>query len=220
MARTKSPNHELQREEILERAATAFAAHGYPGTSMNDLAAACGTSKARLYHYYASKDAILFDLLDRYTQHLITIAVHEVAAAAKPAQRLHHLIRAFLAAYEHSQTRHTALLNDVKFLTEPQRTRIRDAQRQLVTLFADTLCAAYPDRVDAHNRTALTMLLFGMINWTFTWLKPGNSAGSSTDGKLSYADFAALVETVLTRGIGGMPAHSTLELAAKGVAEA
>ena len=137
MARTKSPNHELQREEILERAATAFAAQSYPGTSMNDLAAACGTSKARLYHYYASKEAILFDLLARYTQHLIKIATHEVSATGKPAQRLHSLIRAFLAEYEHSQTRHIALLNDVKFLEAPQRTQILDAQRKLVALFAD-----------------------------------------------------------------------------------
>jgi AcrR family transcriptional regulator len=73
MARTKAPDHESQREQILDVAAEAFARASYPSTSMAELAAACGTSKARLYHYYVSKDAILFDLLDRYTKRLMLI---------------------------------------------------------------------------------------------------------------------------------------------------
>ena len=65
MARTRAPDHETQRDQILELAAAKFAQTSYPSTSMSDLAAASGTSKARLYHYYESKEAILFDLLDR-----------------------------------------------------------------------------------------------------------------------------------------------------------
>lgn len=201
MARTRASNHELQRDEILEVAARAFAAHSYPGTSMNDLARACGTSKARLYHYYPGKDAILFELLERYTGHLIAIATRESTAQIAPAARLENLIRAFLAEYEHSQTRHIALLNDVKFLEDTQRATILQAQRKVVELFADTISAAYPGRVTPHNRAALTMLLFGMINWTFTWLKPGGGGE-----KLSYRDFAQLVETIFTRGMEGLAA--------------
>ncbi len=203
MARTRASDHELQREEILEVAARAFAARSFPGTSMNDLAKACGTSKARLYHYYPGKDAILFDLLERYTGRLIAIATREAAASGTPAARLQRLIHAFLAEYEHSQTRHIALLNDVKFLEPAQRELILAAQRRVVDLFANAIGAAYPQRVDGGNRTALTMLLFGMINWTFTWLKPNGGAG----GRLSYADFAQLVETVFMRGMEGLPAQ-------------
>lgn len=73
MARPKSASHELKREEILDVAAQCFADRGYSAASMNDIAAACGTSKARLYHYYTAKEAILFDLLDRYTQRLLAL---------------------------------------------------------------------------------------------------------------------------------------------------
>jgi len=38
----------------------------------------------------------------------------------------------------------------------------------------------------------LTMMLFGMINWTFTWLRPG--------GPMSYADFAHEVIATLEHG--------------------
>jgi AcrR family transcriptional regulator len=199
MARTKAPDFEAQREQILDLAAAAFAASSYPSTSMADLAAACGTSKARLYHYYESKEAILFDLLDRYTRRLMLI-VTEVEAEAERQGRSEqesfaNLIRAFLAEYENSQTRHVALINDVKFLAEEQRDQILKRERDVVAAFSRQLRRAYPERVNRDNQAALTMTVFGMINWTFTWLKPG--------GKLSYAEFAEMVIDLLAGGLPG-----------------
>ncbi|TWG83077.1 TetR family transcriptional regulator [Cupriavidus gilardii J11] len=199
MARTKAPDFEAQREQILDLAASAFAASSYPSTSMADLAAACGTSKARLYHYYESKEAILFDLLDRYTRRLMLIVTEVEAEAERQGSSerdtFANLIRAFLAEYENSQTRHIALINDVKFLAEEQRDLILKRERDVVAAFSRQLRRAYPERVTRDNQTALTMTVFGMINWTFTWLKPG--------GKLSYADFAEMVIDLLARGLPG-----------------
>jgi len=73
MARPKSATHDIKRDAILDIAAQCFADRSYPAASMNEIATACGTSKARLYHYYDSKEAILFDLMDRYTQRLLSL---------------------------------------------------------------------------------------------------------------------------------------------------
>ena len=197
MARPKSSQHELKRDEILDVAAQCFAERSYPAASMNDIAAACGTSKARLYHYYDSKEAILFDLLDRYTQRLLAI----IGQAEATAQRrnlderaaLHELIRGFLEEYETSATRHVALLHDTKFLGQVQREAILDRQRDVVSAVTRFLRRAYPKRLTAQNQTAVTMMLFGMINWTFTWLRPG--------GPMSYAAFAEEVVAMLEGGL-------------------
>ena len=199
MARPKSSQHDFRRDEILDIAAQCFADRSYPAASMNDIAAAGGTSKARLYHYYESKEAILFDLLDRYTQRLLAV----IGLAEATAQRrdlderaaLHELIRSFLVEYETSATRHVALLNDTKFLGDRQRELILDRQRDVVSAVTRFLKRAYPQRFTAGNQTALTMMLFGMINWTFTWLRPG--------GPISYAAFAEEVIAVLDRGLAG-----------------
>jgi hypothetical protein len=53
---------------------------------------------------------------------------------------------------------------------------------------------AYPERLHPGNQTAQTMMLLGMINWTFTWLRPG--------GAMSYAAFAEEVIGVLEKGLG------------------
>lgn len=197
MARTQSADYESQRLKILDSAAAAFAASGYASCSMADVARMGGASKARLYHYYESKEAILYDLLDRHTQGLIDIAtrVRERAARDKLAPRaeLELLIAGFLDAYRTARTRHVALLNDVKFLGDAQRASIVARERAVVGAFADALARAFPARVTAANQRAVTMMLMGAMNWTFTWLKP--------DGPLSYADYAAEVTRVMLGGL-------------------
>jgi AcrR family transcriptional regulator len=199
MARTKAPDHETQREQILELAAAKFAQTSYPSTSMADLAAASGTSKARLYHYYESKEAILFDLLDRYTKRLMLIIAEVEGASHRRGfgerQAFAELVRAFLIEYETSHSRHVALLNDVKYLEDAQREIVLDRQRDIVAAFTRQLARAYPNRVTKDNQTALTMMVFGMINWTFTWLKPG--------GKLGYTEFAEQVVGMIEHGLAG-----------------
>ena len=197
MARNRAPDHESQRDQILELAASKFAQTSYPSTSMADLAAASGTSKARLYHYYESKEAILFDLLDRYTKRLMLIIAEVEGASHRRGlderETFAELIRAFLAEYETSQSRHVALLNDVKYLVDDQREIVLNRQRDVVAAFARQLARAYPQQVTKENQTALTMMVFGMINWTFTWLKPG--------GKMGYRDFADQVVGVIDHGL-------------------
>ena len=203
MARPKSADHHLKRDEILDAAASCFAQLSYPAASMQEVAKRLGTSKARIYHYYESKEALLFDLLDRYTQRLLAL-IGETEALAQRKKlddkaALHALIEAFLVEYETSATTHVALLNDTKFLSDApqngkpsQRTVILQRQRDVVSAFTRFLRRAYPLRFYDQNQTALAMMLMGMINWTFTWLRPA--------GPISYAQFAREVVQTLERG--------------------
>ena len=70
MARTIAIDHDVKREQILQAAAEVFAKSGFHGASMSQVAKACGLSKPAIYHYYDGKEAVLFDLLDRYLQQL------------------------------------------------------------------------------------------------------------------------------------------------------
>lgn len=197
MARPKSETHEIKRDQILDRAAQCFADQGYAAASMSQIAVAGGTSKARLYHYYSAKEAILFDLLDRYTQRLLAVIGETEAAAQRldldDRAALHELVRHFLSEYETSATRHAALLHDTKFLGEAQRALIIQRQRDVVSAVTRFLRRAYPLRLNAHNQTAVAMMLFGMINWTFTWLRP--------EGPMSYGAFAEEVIAMLDQGL-------------------
>ncbi len=59
LARPRAATYDDQREHILARAAELFARQGYTGTTMNQVAAACGVTKPTLYHYFADKQSLL-----------------------------------------------------------------------------------------------------------------------------------------------------------------
>ena len=193
MPRGPSSAYSLQRDTILNVSADTFAEAGYCSATMAALAERCGVSKSLLYHYYPAKDAILFDLMHEYMQRLQAL-VGEVAVQALPAQQaLAEVVRRFVREYETSRTRHIVLLNDVKFLPPTERAIVIKQEREVVQAFADLIVATY--RIDPARAKVLTMSVFGMINWTFTWLKPG--------GALTYAQFAETVVGMLEGGLGG-----------------
>jgi AcrR family transcriptional regulator len=191
MPRGKAPTHALQRDTILNAAADIFSQSGYASATMQQIAERCGVSKSLLYHYYTSKDAILFDLLDHYTKRLLEIVHATDQLQLAPRGKLDELIRRFVFEYEHSRARHTVLLRDVRFLTTEQAEIIIDAQRRMVNAYAANIAAA--EGLPHARAKAIAMALFGMINWTFTWLRPA--------GELSYAQFA---ETVVAFMAGGL----------------
>jgi AcrR family transcriptional regulator len=81
MARTIAKDHEAKREAILKTAAVFFAKQGFDRASMVKLADACGVSKALIYHYYPSKDALLFDILDTHLTALVEVVEDNRGAA-------------------------------------------------------------------------------------------------------------------------------------------
>ena len=202
MARPKALDYDAQRDRILALATAAFAETGYPSASMAQLAQACGTSKARLYHYFPSKETLLFESLDRYTRRLLHRVEGVRGRGLAPREELAELVRALMVEYRDSRERHVVLLHDVKFLAPEQREQVRVQQRAVVDAVADTLQRVAPDRFSPAERKPATMALFGMINFTFAWLRP--------DGPMSYERYAELVIELWERGTGaGSPAVGT-----------
>jgi AcrR family transcriptional regulator len=196
MARTRAATYDAQRQFILETAARAFAELGFPSASMNDIARRCGVSKGLLYHYCASKEQLLFDVTEQYTKRLVELVIAVEGRVAEPAARLPELIRMFLDEYQTSQARHMVLLHDLRFLPEAERRVVVGNQRRVIEAFAAAIRAAHRLPEDLPIVKPVTMMLFGMMNWTFTWLKPGRG--------LSYAQFAEMVNDVFAAGVAAL----------------
>jgi TetR/AcrR family transcriptional regulator len=195
MARTRSATYDDQRDAILSRAAALFADQGYTATSMNDIAAACGVSKAGLYHYYRDKRELLFQItaghVARLEQFVVEVAAETAGADAQT--RLRALILRFVREYADAQNEHRVLTEDVRFLEEHERVQVREPQRRVVAAFADAIAAVRPNLARNELDRPLAMLLFGMINWMFTWLRP--------DGSLTHEQMAPVVADLFLGGL-------------------
>src|SRR5262252_1023728 len=93
MGRGRHAGYDEQRELILARAAALFARGGYPGTSMNQVAEACGLSKATLYHYFRDKYALLVSIAEGHVTRLQGIVDDAMAEEATAAGQMRVLVR-------------------------------------------------------------------------------------------------------------------------------
>jgi AcrR family transcriptional regulator len=202
MARGRAPGYDIQRETILAQAAELFARQGFVGTSMNEVAAACGMSKPALYHYVRDKSQLLFEIATTHVARLHGL-IEEVASGDSvhppPADATAHvrrLIERFVLEYAGARHAHRVLTEDVKFLEPEDQARVLELQRQVVNAFAHAIAQVRPELIAAALHKPLAMLLFGMMNWMFTWLQP--------DGKLTHADIAPMVADLFLGGLGAV----------------
>jgi TetR/AcrR family transcriptional regulator len=198
MARVRAADYDGKRQAILDRSAVLFAKHGYDRTSMAEVAKACGVSKALLYHYYVSKDALLFDILQAHLQELID-AAGAVDQSLSPRARLRALVGALLEAYRDADHEHKIQINELGKLPSAKKKLLTDMERKLVRIFAEAIAAVNP-AVGREQRLLkpITMSLFGMLNWHYMWFR--------AQGALSREDYADLATTLLVEGAAALVA--------------
>jgi AcrR family transcriptional regulator len=197
MARPQSPDFEHRRSAILAKCAELFALKGYRGTSMSDLAVACGSSKALVYHYFPSKEDLLFAIMDDHVKQLEQInQTLESQKDLLPDDRLRWLTRQFMAAYAGAAHSQKVLLNELHNLPDKYKHLIVERQRGLIHAVEQLVSELRPKlQAKPIFRTPTAMLYFGMINWTHTWFDP--------NGPLSVSAFADLATDIVLDGLRG-----------------
>lgn len=201
MARPRAADHDQKRRAILDRSAKLFADRGYARTSMSEIAAACGSSKALLYHYYENKEQLLYDLLEAHFVKLDEAVKAADAPNAQPIERLRGLTAALLEAYEGADALHKVQINELGSLPLLRQQDLKTYERRLVDLFASVLRDINPALAKGNRLLKpVTMSLFGMINWSYLWFRPG--------GPMSRAAYANLITQIMVDGIAKLGADS------------
>src|SRR5438067_12773688 len=86
------PRFDRQLGKILEHATEVFCEKGYEGSSMRDLSRATGMSLAGMYHYFGSKDRLLY-LIQKHTFSTILSKLRDRLSRSPDPERA---IRAFI----------------------------------------------------------------------------------------------------------------------------
>ncbi len=84
-----------RRRQLLDVALQTFAAEGFHGTSMNDVAVAAGVTKPVLYQHFASKQALFDELVSEMGSSLEETIAKAVAGAEGPRQQVEAGFRAY-----------------------------------------------------------------------------------------------------------------------------
>jgi AcrR family transcriptional regulator len=188
MARTRSVHFDDIRQGILAKAAVVFAQQGYERSSIADLIAACGLSRGALYHYFQSKEAILFDLLHTHVQGLLARIEAAFAEGGSPVEQLSRAIETIVEYNSNSVSEQIILLNDLASLGKTEQEQIVKLERRIVALVADALLRIdSAGKITPATKSVYAMMLFGILNFAHTWynpskgIKPKEMARMATD---------------------------------------
>lgn len=179
MPRGIAKDHDAKRAALRKGAAAYFATHGYDRASMTGAAKSCGVSKALIYHYYDGKEALLFDILEAHLSELV-----EVVEAARDGG-LPALIGAVLSTYEDADAEHKLQIDALATLPDAMQAPLVALQRRLVTIMSEAVAGECPS-LEGDRLRAVTMTVFGILNWFYMWHRPGR--GLSRE---AYAELAA-----------------------------
>ena len=187
MARPTAPDHDDKAAAVLAAAGQVFAQRGYEGATMLDVAQAAGFSKAGVYHYFASKEHLLYGLLQGSLQEVVSdLEAADPGDAVDPEERLATLVDAYVRSFSTRLRVVTPLLLRLDLLRPGWRAEVKALERRIVDRFADAAGAlGHP----VSPRTAAYLVL-GAANWTYYWYDP--------EGDLSIEDLARGAAAVFT----------------------
>lgn len=158
-------------ESILRRAASIFAEKGYHQASIRDIARATRVSLSGLYYYFQSKEELLFLIQDHALSSLLDNLERLAAEAHDPQERLRLLIESHLRYFLSNMAEMKVLAHEADSLTGDFRRTVILQKRRLTEIAAELLAEIRPDA--GFDPRVSVFALFGMMNWIYTWYRPG-----------------------------------------------
>ena len=157
---------------VLEHAARIFCEKGYEGASMRDLSRATGMSLAGLYHYFASKEELLY-LIQKHTFRTIIENVRaRLESSNDPAERIRIFIENHLEYSLANKEAMKVLVHEDETLKNEHGAEVRAIKREYYRICLDLLEDFQRARGLQFSGRMAVLSLFGMINWIYTWHNP------------------------------------------------
>jgi TetR/AcrR family transcriptional regulator, cholesterol catabolism regulator len=193
-----STRADQRRWEIALVAAELFDRRGFHNTSMANIAEAVGVRKPTLYHYFPSKDDILFAIHDEF----IELLIQRQERRLETAMPVGHLLREIMGDVLELMETHRG---HVRVFIEHRRelsgeayeaiTRKREKYEDMIrAVFARGAAEGTLRPVDPG---LATLALAGMCNWAYQWYQG--------DGRLATRDIAYIFWDYLYNGMAAQP---------------
>jgi TetR/AcrR family transcriptional regulator, cholesterol catabolism regulator len=180
--------------EILVHATDVFCDKGYEGASMRDLSRASGMSLAGLYHYFGSKERLLY-LIQKHT---FSTIVEQLKARLDGVNGSEQRIRIFilnhLEYFMANQSGLKVLSHEDEALKNGFNSEIASIKREYYRICLGLMDDLKRKRKLKFNSRTAVMSLFGMINWIYTWYNP------RIDG--TAKDLADQMTAIILSGVG------------------
>ena len=172
------PSYDDRKDRLLAAAARTFAARGFAGTSMRDLARASTMSLAGMYYYVRGKDDLLFQIQKGCFDQVLAGGKAAIARETSPEARLEAFIRHHVTFFATHMAEMKVLAHEAESLSGELLKDVRRLKRAYVDLLLGLLAALDGQGAEGRlRRDVAAYTLFGMMNWIYTWYDPAGPVG-------------------------------------------
>jgi TetR/AcrR family transcriptional regulator len=194
----RAEQHSMKREVLLREAAAAFNRRGYHSTSLDELAAKLGVTKAALYYYFPNKQTLLAACFDSVMQAGFRSVERARAEGRNGREKLHLALRYYLMETIDEMSCCVVLTEQHALSPEDHASHIAERDRY-ETIMRGFVQEGIADGSIAPCDPKLVMFtLLGAINWVPKWF--------SQEGEWSSAQLALAMTELLDRAISSTPA--------------
>jgi AcrR family transcriptional regulator len=172
-------------ERLLEAATRLFAENGYENTSVQEIVAAAGVTKGAMYHYFAAKDDLLFEIYHR----LLALQTERLERLAGGAGSSKERLRMAVMDVIDTSCAHldglTVFFRSMHLLPEDKRRAVRAERRRYHERFRSLVEEGQRDgifRPDVPADLAVNFL-FGAVHQISTWWHPDGALGARQIGE-------------------------------------
>jgi AcrR family transcriptional regulator len=188
-------NPEVRRRAILEASARVICAKGYDGASIQEIADACGLTKAGLYHYVESKENLLAEIMSYGMDLFEEQVLSKVVGIDNPIERLVEcMARNITLVTRGSSKEITIILHEHATLRGPAAARINVRKKRYVRFLERSFAEAMRDGlIRPVDPTIAAFSFLGMVLWIYKWFRSG--------GRLNEAQVAEGMIDLLFTGL-------------------
>ena len=187
-----------RRAEIVRVAAQFFDQEGYHRASMGRLATELGMAKATVYHYFGSKEEILYEIHQEFILILIEAQRARLGKGMPPSQQLLECMSDIMGLMESHRGHVRVFFEHHRELEGERKGAIRAQRRQYQSMVKDILSEGSNQgefHVDDVRLTALAV--FGMCNWAYQWFQ--------VEGPMTTQEAATYLWETLMQGLAPRP---------------
>lgn len=185
-------------KRILRTAVASFFEKGYHATSMREIAAQAGIQPASLYHWYVSKESMLFTVMETFLHELTQAAERAHAEHEEPIEQVAAMARAHVT--QHVRRRREALISDTELraLSPTLRKQIIAGRDRYQQLFRSTIERGCADgSMHCPDVGITTNVILVQCTGVASWYRPR--------GRLPLDDIATIHAELVCRELTPIP---------------
>jgi AcrR family transcriptional regulator len=146
---------------------------GYHATGIVDICDATGIGKASLYHHFESKEAILFEIHNRFVDPMLDFANELVRSQMSSDECLAAISRQLMVTIATYKDYCTIFFREINSLSPERFQLVQGKRQQFYDIIIKLIRQGVMEGVYAEVPVGLTAMAFlGMHNYAYTWLSP------------------------------------------------